>query len=113
MPSRLIISCVKCHLPGALKGASGDDIVPVISPTGDSKTLSDLSNCSIAIYRHADGKDEHVQIRKILSDAEGGGFVVFIPSLQRERLVLELHSDKPTAAVRIPVRKSTHKHINT
>jgi len=36
-------------------------------------------------YTHGDGKVEIVRIVKEHSDAEGGGFTIFVPSLDRER----------------------------
>jgi hypothetical protein len=37
------------------------------------------------MYKHADGTHEKVQIIKAHSNSEGGGFSIFIPSLERER----------------------------
>jgi hypothetical protein len=42
-----------------------------------------------AIYTHSDGRPEEVTIVKALTDGEGGGYTIFIPSLGRERLTVE------------------------
>ena len=46
-----------------------------------------------ALYAHADGKQEWVSILKEHSDAEGNGFTIYIPSLQRERQTVEKRLD--------------------
>jgi MFS family permease len=42
-----------------------------------------------AIYSHADGTKERVQVLKEHPYGEGGGFTIFVPSLQRERQTIE------------------------
>ena len=40
-----------------------------------------------AIYTHADGRTEVVEVLKKYSEADGGGISIYVPSLQRERQV--------------------------
>jgi sugar phosphate permease len=46
-----------------------------------------------AIYSHADGTKEHVQVVKEHPYGEGGGFTIFVASLQRERQTVEERLD--------------------
>ena len=57
-----------------------------------------------ALYAHADGKQEWVSILKEHSDAEGNGFTIYIPSLQRERQTVEKRLDF-TATEEAPVEQ--------
>ena len=41
------------------------------------------------MYSHADGTQERVRVVKNHSDAEGGGYTIYIPSLKRERQTVE------------------------
>jgi len=41
------------------------------------------------LYTHSDGRKETVSIVKKMAEAEGGGYTIFIPSLDRERLTTE------------------------
>ncbi len=63
------------------------------------------------LYTHSDGRAETVTVVKTLSDAEGGGYTIYIPSLGRERLTTrdrfrlwvvgeeEQHSETETDAI--------------
>jgi hypothetical protein len=53
-----------------------------------SQALASEQTCPqerIAVYTHTDGTSEEVHVVKEHPEGEGGGFTVYIPSLQRER----------------------------
>lgn len=54
----------------------------------DPAHTGDGDQIRYAIYTHADGEQERVEIRKEHSSADGGGFTIFVPSLGRERSTL-------------------------
>jgi len=58
----------------------GRKIFPEKSTTHPPKPKKDR-----AIYTHRDGRQEVVELRKTYLEGEGGGYCVYIPSLDRER----------------------------
>jgi len=58
----------------------GRKIFPEKSTTHPPKPKKDK-----AIYTHRDGRQEVVELRKTYLEGEGGGYCVYIPSLDRER----------------------------
>ena len=67
-----------------------------------------------AVYQHADGTKEPVTIIKQHSDADGGGYTIFIPSLNRERQTvaerLEFGSPTQTLANSTVASSSSSAH---
>lgn len=52
-----------------------------------------------AVYTHTNGERERVEVVKEHSEAEGGGFTIFVPSLGRERQTLKERLDLTSNAV--------------
>mmetsp|Transcript_15722 Transcript_15722/g.20404 ORF Transcript_15722/g.20404 Transcript_15722/m.20404 type:complete len:740 (+) Transcript_15722:71-2290(+) len=66
-----------------------DNEVNLLTSTATStatSTTSTATSSNNAIYCHQNGQEENVQIVKAHSESEGGGYTIFIPSLNRERM---------------------------
>ena len=71
--------------PIRMFGSPEADVQATVEKMKEKELVSDRNAKVFVQYTHGDGRKEKVRLVKKHDDADGGGWTIFIPSLDRER----------------------------